>query len=324
MYSVNLTLQTDDIIMTRQQLIQQIQQQQSYLCVGLDTDPAKLPIHLQHRPNAVVEFNKAIIDATKDYCVSYKINTAFYEAMGVKGWEAMEQTVDYIPPSHLKIADAKRGDIGNTSAQYAKAFFETMKFDAITVAPYMGEDSIRPFLQYEDKWTIVLGLTSNKGAADFEMQRLLTVAGDTGHGDKMVGGDTVQRNTKQGDTNHGGNKDSIYLYEKVITTIAKWGTDKNLMFVIGATKAAQFEYIRKLIPNHFLLVPGVGTQGGSLADVSHYGMIKDCGLLVNASRAIIFASIKEDFAQEAQAVAKQYQAEMAEHLQKISFTSFSA
>ena len=336
MYSVNLTLQTDDIIMTRQQLIQQIQQQQSYLCVGLDTDPAKLPIHLQHRPNAVVEFNKAIIDATRDYCISYKINTAFYEAMGVKGWEAMEQTVDYIPPSHLKIADAKRGDIGNTSAQYAKAFFETIKFDAITVAPYMGEDSVRPFLEYEDKWTIVLGLTSNKGAADFEMQRLLVVGEDTGHGDKrllvvgedtghgdkMVLGDTDQGITKQGDTDHGGNKGSIHLYEKVITTIAKWGTEDNLMFVIGATKAAQFEHIRKLIPNHFLLVPGVGTQGGSLADVSHYGMIKDCGLLVNASRAIIFASEKEDFAQEAQAVAKKYQAEMAEYLQKISFTSF--
>ena len=332
--------------MTRQQLIQQIQLQQSYLCVGLDTDPTKIPIYLQQRPNKVFEFNKAIIDATKDYCVSYKINTAFYEAMGVKGWEAMEQTVDYIPPSHLKIADAKRGDIGNTSAQYAKAFFETVKFDAITVAPYMGEDSIRPFLEYENKWTIVLGLTSNKGAADFEMQRLLVVGEDTGHGDKMVGGDaaqgdrivvrdighgdkmvsgdTVQRNTKQGDTNNGGSKDSIHLYEKVITTIAKWGTEDNLMFVIGATKAAQFEHIRTLIPNHFLLVPGVGTQGGSLADVSHYGMNKDCGLLVNASRAIIFASEKEDFAQEAQAVAKQYQAEMAEYLKKISFTSFSA
>jgi orotidine-5'-phosphate decarboxylase len=287
--------------MTRQQLIQQIQLQQSYLCVGLDTDPTKIPTHLQHRPNGVVEFNKAIIDATKDFCVSYKINTAFYEVMGLKGWEAMEQTVNYIPASHLKIADAKRGDIGNTSAQYAKAFFETMKFDAITVAPYMGEDSIRPFLEYEDKWTIVLGLTSNKGAIDFEMQRLMTVGGDT---------------------DHGGIHSSIHLYEKVITTIAKWGTEDNLMFVIGATKAAQFAHIRTLIPNHFLLVPGVGAQGGSLAEVSHYGMSKDCGLLVNASRAIIFASEKEDFAESAQAVAMQYQAEMAGYLQKLYFPSF--
>jgi orotidine-5'-phosphate decarboxylase len=297
--------------MTRQQLIQQIQLQQSYLCVGLDTDPTKIPIHLQYRPNAVFEFNKAIIDATKEYCVSYKINTAFYEAMGIKGWEAMEQTVDYIPASHLKIADAKRGDTGNTSAQYAKAFFETMKFDAITVAPYMGEDSIRPFLEYEDKWTIVLGLTSNKGAADFEMQRLMMVGGDTDHG---------KHDTDHGkqDTDHGG----LHLYEKVISTIAKWGTEDNLMFVIGATKAAQFAHIRTLIPNHFLLVPGVGAQGGSLAEVSHYGMSKDCGLLVNASRAIIFASDKENFAEEAQAVAKQYQTEMAGYLQKLSFPSF--
>jgi orotidine-5'-phosphate decarboxylase len=217
--------------------------------------------------------------------------------MGLKGWEAMEQTVNYIPASHLKIADAKRGDIGNTSAQYAKAFFETMKFDAITVAPYMGEDSIRPFLEYEDKWTIVLGLTSNKGAIDFEMQRLITDG----------------ENTDQA---------GMHLYEKVITTIAKWGTEDNLMFVIGATKAAQFAHIRTLIPNHFLLVPGVGAQGGSLAEVSHYGMSKDCGLLVNASRAIIFASDKENFAEEAQAVAKQYQTEMAGYLQNISFPTF--
>lgn len=268
--------------MTRQQLIQQINEKKNYLCVGLDTDRSKIPNHLQHRPNAVVEFNKAIIDATKDYCVSYKINTAFYEAMGAKGWEAMEETVNYIPATHLKIADAKRGDIGNTSSQYAKAFFETLKFDAITVAPYMGEDSIRPFLEYENKWTIVLGLTSNKGAADFELLKT---------------------------------ENEVFIYEKVITTVAKWGTEDNLMFVAGATKAEEFAHIRQLIPNHFLLVPGVGFQGGSLADVSKYGMSKDCGLLINASRAIIYAGEKENFAEEAMAIAQQYQVEMATYLQ---------
>ena len=270
--------------MTRLQLIQQIILQQSYLCVGLDTDLSKIPAHLQQRPNAVVEFNKAIIDVTKDFCVSYKINTAFYEAMGTKGWDAMEETVNYIPATHLKIADAKRGDIGNTSSQYARAFFETLQFDAITVAPYMGEDSIRPFLEYENKWTIVLGLTSNKGAADFELLK----------------------------TN-----DAIPVYEKVITTVAKWGSVNNLMFVTGATKAEEFTHIRKLVPDHFLLVPGVGFQGGSLAEVSKYGMSKDCGLLVNASRAIIYASETENFAAEAAAVAHQYQVEMATYLQGI-------
>ncbi len=270
--------------MTRLQLIQQINLQQSYLCVGLDTDLSKIPAHLQQRPNAVVEFNKAIIDVTKDFCVSYKINTAFYEAMGAKGWDAMEETVNYIPATHLKIADAKRGDIGNTSSQYARAFFETLQFDAITVAPYMGEDSIRPFLEYENKWTIVLGLTSNKGAADFELLKT---------------------------------DDAIPVYEKVITTVAKWGSVNNLMFVTGATKAAEFTHIRKLVPDHFLLVPGVGFQGGSLAEVSKYGMSKDCGLLVNASRAIIYAGETENFADEAAAVAHQYQAEMATYLQHI-------
>jgi orotidine-5'-phosphate decarboxylase len=268
--------------MTRHQLIQQIQQKKSFLCVGLDTNISQIPVHLQLHPKAIFEFNKAIIDATKDYCVAYKINTAFYEAMGIKGWEAMQETVNYIPSSHLSIADAKRGDIGNTSAQYAKAFFEIMNFDAITVAPYMGEDSIRPFLEYDDKWTIVLGLTSNKGAADFEMQQL--------------------------------EKDGLLLYEKVITTIARWGTEENLMFVIGATKAEELTHIRTLIPNHFLLVPGVGFQGGSLADVCKYGMNKDCGLLVNASRAIIYASEDEDFAEEAAAIALQYKTEMASYL----------
>lgn len=274
--------------MTRKQLVEQIQLKKSYLTVGLDTDITKIPKHLLSHPNAVFEFNKQIIDATKDLCVSYKINTAFYESQGLKGWEAMEQTVNYIPTEHLKIADAKRGDIGNTSAQYAKAFFEAMNFDAITVAPYMGEDSIRPFLEYENKWTIVLGLTSNKGANDFEMLKI------------QNGNEAHLR--------------SEFVYEKVLTTVAKWGTENNLMFVTGATQATEFENIRSIIPNHFLLVPGVGFQGGSLEDVSKYGMNKDCGLLVNASRAIIFASEKENFAEEARAIAQQYQTEMAEYL----------
>jgi orotidine-5'-phosphate decarboxylase len=274
--------------MTRQQLIEQIQQKKSYLCVGLDTDITKIPRHLQSHPDAVFEFNKQIIDATKDLCVSYKINTAFYEAQGLKGWEAMEQTVNYIPTEHLKIADAKRGDIGNTSSQYAKAFFEVMDFDAITVAPYMGEDSIRPFLEYEDKWTIVLGLTSNKGASDFEMLKI------------QNGNDAHLR--------------SEFVYERVLDTVVKWGTENNLMFVTGATQASEFENIRNIIPNHFLLVPGVGFQGGSLQEVSKYGMNTDCGLLVNASRAIIFAGEKEDFADEARAIAQQYQTEMAAYL----------
>ena len=291
--------------MHRNILIEQIKQKKSYLCVGLDTDPDKIPIHLKGNANAVFEFNKQIIDATKDLCVSYKINTAFYEALGTKGWEAMEQTVDYIPATHFKIADAKRGDIGNTSSQYAKAFFETLKFDAITVAPYMGEDSIRPFLEYEDKWTIVLGLTSNKGANDFEM--LKVVSGNNNQGDSkrssVVGGDT-----NHGDANKG---DEKYLYEKVLNTVSRWGNINNLMFVTGATQAKELENIRKIIPNHFLLVPGVGFQGGSLAAVSKHGMNKDCSLLVNASRAIIFAGSGENFADEARAIALQYQTEMA-------------
>lgn len=270
--------------MTRQQIIEQIQLKRSYLCVGLDSDISKIPKHLQSNPDAVFEFNKAIIDATKDLCVSYKINTAFYEAMGLKGWEIMENTVNYIPKEHLKIADAKRGDIGNTSSQYAKAFFETMNFDAITVAPYMGEDSIRPFLEYENKWTIVLGLTSNKGAKDFEML-------------KIHDGDETQLRSE-------------FVYERVLKTVATWGNESNLMFVTGATQATEFENIRDMIPNHFLLVPGVGFQGGSLKEVSHHGMNKDCGLLVNASRAIIYAGEEENFASEARAIAKQYQTEM--------------
>ena len=274
--------------MTRKQLVEQIQQKRSYLCVGLDTDITKIPKHLQSHPDAVFEFNRQIIDATKDLCVAYKINTAFYEAMGLKGWETMEKTVNYIPKEHFTIADAKRGDIGNTSTQYAKAFFETLNFDAVTVAPYMGEDSVKPFLEFENKWAIVLGLTSNPGSKDFEQ---LNVVGQ--------------------ETNPGNGE---YLYENVLRKVSSWGDPGNLMFVIGATKASDLEGIRKIIPDHFLLVPGVGFQGGSLEEVSRYGMNRDCGLLVNASRAIIYASEKEDFAVEARAIAQQYQSEMAGHL----------
>jgi orotidine-5'-phosphate decarboxylase len=267
--------------MTRQQLVEQIQKKQSYLCVGLDTDITKIPKHLLKEEDPVFAFNKAIIDATRDLCVSYKINTAFYEALGLKGWEAMEKTVKYIGTGHFTIADAKRGDIGNTSDQYAKAFFEVLPFDSITVAPYMGKDSVEPFLQYEGKWAIVLGLTSNAGANDFELQRL---------------------------------DDDRLLYEKVLQTIAGWGTPANLMFVVGATQGDAFINIRRLAPDHFYLVPGVGAQGGSLKDISQKAMNKDCGLLVNASRAIIYASGKEDFADQARIVAKQYQGEMAGYL----------
>ena len=273
--------------MTRKQLIEQIQLKRSYLCVGLDTDFTKIPKHLQSHPDAIFEFNKAIIDATKDLCVAYKINTAFYEAMGLKGWEAMEKTVNYIPAECFTIADAKRGDIGNTSTQYAKAFFETLPFDSVTVAPYMGEDSVKPFLQFENKWAIVLGLTSNPGSEDFEQRRLVSA-----------------------DTNQG----NEFLYESVLRKVSNWGNTGNLMFVVGATKASDLADIRKIIPDHFLLVPGVGFQGGSLEEVSKYGMNKDCGLLVNASRAIIYASEKEDFAKEARAIALQYQREMAIYL----------
>lgn len=274
--------------MNRIQLINQIKEKKSFLCVGLDTDATKIPKHLQSHPNAIFEFNKAIINATKEYCVAYKINTAFYEALGLKGWDAMEQTVNYIPSTHFKIADAKRGDIGNTSSQYAKTFFETLNFDAITVVPYMGEDSIKPFLEFENKWTIVLALTSNKGSADFQQQFI---------------------------AEHGAHPSQYdFLYELVIKKTTTWGTEDNLMFVAGATKANDFVAIRKLIPNHFLLVPGVGFQGGSLKEVSEYGMNRDCGLLVNASRAIIYASEDENFAEEAKAIATQYKIEMSGYL----------
>lgn len=268
--------------MNRNILVEHILSKKSYLCVGLDTDINLLPKHLRDKKDAVLEFNKAIIDATKDYCVSYKINTAFYEAMGAQGWEYMQETVNYIPSTHFKIADAKRADIGNTSRQYARAFFETIPFDAITVAPYMGEDSIRPFLEYENKWTIVLGLTSNKGAEDFEM---LPIANSNKH-----------------------------LYESVLETVSGWGTPENLMFVVGATQDSEFEHIRTIVPDNFLLVPGVGFQGGSLEDISNHAMNKHVGLLVNVSRSIIYAGGGETFADEAREIALQYQNEMAGYL----------
>ena len=266
--------------MTRSSLVQLIQEKKSYLCVGLDTDIAKIPAFLLKEEDPVFEFNKRIIDATEGCCVSYKINTAFYEAMGVKGWETLDRTVRYIPFTHFKIADAKRGDIGTTSSQYARAFFETIPFDAITVSPYMGSDSVRPFLEYKDKWTIVLGLTSNPGAKDFEM---LSTGG-------------------------------VCLYERVMETAAKWGSPENLMFVVGATQANAFVSIRKLLPEHFFLVPGIGAQGGSLKEVSEKAMNAETGLLVNVSRAIIYASQKEDFAEEAKIISQQYQFEMEKYL----------
>ena len=294
--------------MTRKQLIEQIKQKRSFLCVGLDTDITKIPGHLQAHPDAVFEFNRQIIDATKDLCVSYKLNTAFYEAMGLKGWEAMQRTVNYIPNEHFIIADAKRGDIGNTSSQYARAFFETLNFDAITVAPYMGEDSVKPFLEFENKWAIVLGLTSNPGSKDFEQLKVVGQA--TNNSDEATNnGDEATNNG-----NKAGNTEGGYLYESVLKKVSAWGNPRNLMFVVGATKASDLAGIRRIIPDHFLLVPGVGFQGGSLKEVSQYGMNADCGLLVNASRAIIYASEKEDFAAEARAIAQQYQAEMAGYL----------
>lgn len=264
--------------MTRAQLVQLIRDRASYLCVGLDTDVEKIPAHLS---GDVFAFNKAIVDATRDLCVAYKLNTAFYESQGLAGWTAMQQTVEYIGKDHLTIADAKRGDIGNTSTQYAKAFFQQLPFDAITVAPYMGEDSVRPFLDFAGKWTIVLGLTSNPGAADFELQQ----AG------------------------------SEKLYEKVLRTVSGWGNPENLMFVIGATQASAFVHIRSLLPDHFFLVPGVGAQGGSLKEISEKAMNADCGILVNVSRGIQYAGTGLDFAARAREEALKYQAEMKGYLE---------
>lgn len=269
--------------MNRHQLIEQIYTKGSYLCVGLDTDPEKLPDIFRKDPDGVVAFNKAIIDATRDHCVSYKINTAFYEAMGRKGWEALERTAAYLPDTHFRIADAKRGDIGNTSAQYAKAFLQALPFDAVTIAPYMGADSVQPFLVYEGKWGIVLGLTSNKGADDFELRRM---AGDG----------------------------SPMLYEEVLRIVSGWGNTGNLMFVVGATQTDSFTRIREIVPAHFLLVPGVGAQGGSLKDISTKALTDECGILVNVSRAIQYASANDDFAERAADAALAYQQEMQGYL----------
>lgn len=266
--------------MNRQELVHLIKKRRSYLCVGLDTDIHKIPKHLLSYPDPVFAFNKAIIDVTRDLCIAYKINTAFYESMGIRGWETLQRTVEYIPSGIFTIADAKRGDIGNTSAQYAKTFFETYNFDAVTVAPYMGQDSVAPFLSFPRKWAILLGLTSNEGSQDFQLQAA-------------------------------GNE---YLYEKVMKAGMQWGTPDNLMFVVGATQTSQLAAIRQLVPNHFFLVPGVGAQGGSLQEISSVAMNKDCGLLVNASRAIIYAGNGEDFAEDARKIALQYQQEMAEYL----------
>lgn len=264
--------------MTREQLVSEIKRKQSFLCVGLDADINKIPKHLLKLEDPIFEFNKAIIDATKEYCVAYKPNIAFYECEGTKGWESLQKTLAYIPDNIFTIADAKRGDIGNTAKMYAKTFFETYNFDSITIAPYMGEDSVTPFLEFENKWGIVLGLTSNKGAFDFQYLK---------------------------------STEGKFFYEEVIKKVSTWGSDQNLMFVVGATKSGDFETIRKIIPNHFLLVPGVGAQGGSLADVCKFGLNKDIGLLVNSSRGIIYASDDSKFAQNAAAAARKIQLEMA-------------
>ncbi len=270
--------------MNRKQLIQQILEKKSFLCVGLDTDTKKIPQHLLSEEDPIFSFNKAIIDATAPYCVSYKPNLAFYEAFGLKGIQAFEKTINYLNtnyPNHFIIADAKRGDIGNTSAMYARTFFEEYNLDALTVAPYMGEDSVTPFLQYDGKWVILLALTSNKGSHDFQLTT------DT---------------------------DGERLFEKVLRVSQQWGNEENMMYVVGATQGKMFEDIRKIAPNHFLLVPGVGAQGGSLEEVCKYGMTKDCGLLVNSSRGIIYASNGEDFAEIAALKAKELQQQMAEQL----------
>lgn len=267
--------------MTRQQLINQIFQKKTFLCVGLDTDIKKIPSHLLNEEDPIFAFNKAIIDATAPYCVAYKPNLAFYESMGVKGWISFDKTIAYLNdnyPDHFIIADAKRGDIGNTSAMYARTFFEEMNLDALTVAPYMGEDSVTPFLQYPGKWVILLALTSNKGSHDFQL--------------------TTDPNGER-------------LFEKVLRKSQEWGNADNMMYVVGATQGQMFEDIRKVVPDHFLLVPGIGAQGGSLEEVCKYGMTKDCGLIVNSSRAIIYADKTENFATVAAQEAKKVSDQMA-------------
>ncbi len=272
--------------MTKQELIAQIRAKKSFLCVGLDTDLDMIPKHLMSYEDPIYEFNKAIIDATKDFCVAYKPNIAFYECLGEKGWESLRKTLAYIPKTCFTIADAKRGDIGNTSKYYAKTFFEYLNFDSVTIAPYMGEDSVTPFFEFKDKWVILLALTSNKGALDFQFM-----------------------------TDSKGQE----LYKKVLLKSSKWGNSENLMYVVGATRADGIGEVRKLVPDNFFLVPGVGAQGGSLEDVANYGWNKDCGLLVNSSRGIIYASSGKDFAEKAGLAAKKVQSEMEVILKAKAF-----
>jgi len=273
--------------MTTAELFEQIKLKKSFLCVGLDTDITKIPAHLRKHHHPIFEFNRQIIDATAKYCVAYKPNIAFYEAHGIRGWEALKQTIEYINteyPDIFTIADAKRGDIGNTATKYAQAFFDDLRFDSITVAPYMGKDSVEPFLAYPEKHTILLALTSNEGAFDFQTLSF---------------------------------EDNQALYQKVLHTSRSWKNSENLMYVVGATKPEYFKSIRAIVPNSFLLVPGIGAQGGSLAEVCKFGLNKHCGLLVNSSRGIIYASSTEDFADVAAIKAKTIQQEMAEYLQEL-------
>ncbi|MCU0324688.1 MAG: orotidine-5'-phosphate decarboxylase [Spirosomaceae bacterium] len=272
--------------MTKEQLFEQISSKKSYLCVGLDTDIRKIPTHLLNEKDPIFEFNRQIIDATIDFAVAYKPNIAFYEAMGVKGWESLQKTIEYIPKNVFTIADAKRGDIGNTSSLYARTFFDKtssgLDFDSVTVAPYMGRDSVTPFLEFDDKWVILLALTSNEGSEDFQQLNL----------------------------------GSSKLYEKVLEISQNWAGADRMMYVVGATKADKLAEIRQIIPTHFLLVPGVGAQGGSLEEVSKYGMNSQCGLLVNSSRGIIYVSNGEDFAEKARIEAQKIQQKMAIYLDK--------
>ncbi len=275
--------------MTKEQLVNQIKSKKSFLCIGLDVDLDKIPLHLLDTEDPIFEFNKAIIDATHELAVAYKPNTAFYEAYGLKGWNSLKKTIDYLNTNHpdiFSIADAKRGDIGNTSTRYAQAFFQDMSFDSVTVAPYMGSDSVEPFLAFKDKFTIMLALTSNKGGLDFQLLE-----------------------DQQGRT----------LYEKVLETSLSWNNSEQLMYVVGATRPEYFQKIRKIVPDHFLLVPGVGAQGGDLQGVCQYGITKEIGLLVNSSRGIIYASYELDFAEKAREKALELQLEMSQILKKNGF-----
>jgi len=278
--------------MNQEQLFEQIKKKRSFLCIGLDSDIKRIPQHLQGNEDPLFSFNKGIIDATYELAVAYKPNLAYYESLSSKGWQSLEKTVSYLKTNHPEIfiiADAKRGDIGNTSNLYARAFFENMDFDAVTVAPYMGEDSVKPFLSFENKWVILLALTSNKGAFDFQFLK-----------DEVTGN---------------------LLFESVLKTSQNWGTPENMMYVVGATKAENLKEIRKIVPGHFLLVPGVGAQGGSLQEVAKFGMNKKCGLLVNSSRGIIYASTGDDFAEKAYEAAKAVQGEMKQLLKNAGLLS---